>query len=825
MSRRRGAALAALLAVLALLLGPAGPAAAAPADPGPPADRAVVVGVPGLTWSDVTPEGTPHLWALAGDATIGAMSVRAVRSTTCVLDGWATVGAGNRVRVPGPDDGLPPVPLPTVPIPEDPADPAAPTAPPADEVPALDTSLTHCGLQERLVTVGLEDPGATVARTADDEGTLRFGAEPAVLGSAVGCASVVGRAPALAVAAPGVDLTRAEALPTEPGGLTELLSGCPLSLVSLDALLTAGRPGADPTDDGTEPGPRAAALARVDEAVGRLRAAADALPGETLLLLQGVSEVNDGRPQLHVGMATGPGFGSGWLTSASTGRAPYAQLIDVAPTVLRALGEEQPASVNGQPMRAEGERPELSEAVATLVEANVAATTHHRHTGYFFWSLVTVSAVVVAAGAVLLGVRYRPGAVRGRLDGLATTRRPVGALRLLALAAAALPVATYLAGAVPWERSGAPLPALTGAVLAADAAVLAVALLGPWRRRRLGPAAVVVAVTLAALVGDVLTGSHLELVAPLGYDPIVAGRFTGYGNLTFGLLSVAALLVTAGLATAAGRRARPGRARLVTALTVLGAGVVVVGVIGAPPLGRDFGGVLAALPGFVLLAMLLTRTRVTLVRLGAVLGLAVLAVGAVAVADWLRPAADRTHLGRFVEQVLTGEAWTVVSRKAGANVDILVRSPLAWMLPVALVAAVWLVRRGGLLRTPPAPGGGTADGVPRDGVLRDGVLRDGAPRTAAGRARLRPADAAVLRAALLSAALSLALGAAVNDSGVAVPGTAATLLVPLLAWLATGPAEGPGVPGDAAAGTSSTGPGVDRDRVTVVSRGSTVRNA
>ena len=42
--------------------------------------------------------------------------------------------------------------------------------------------------------------------------------------------------------------------------------------------------------------------------MGRLRAAVAELPGETLVLLAGISEVNDGRPQLHVGMASGPGF-------------------------------------------------------------------------------------------------------------------------------------------------------------------------------------------------------------------------------------------------------------------------------------------------------------------------------------------------------------------------------------------------------------------------------------------------------------------------------------------------------------------------------------
>jgi hypothetical protein len=320
---------------------------------------------------------------------------------------------------------------------------------------------------------------------------------------------------------------------------------------------------------------------------------------------------------------------------------------------------------------------------------------------------------------------------------------------------------------------------------------VALALAGPWRRSRVGPPLAVLAVTLATLLFDVLTGSTLELNGLLGYDAIVAGRFTGYGNLSFGLLSVSALLVTAAVATRVGRRAGSGRARAMTVGTVVGVGLVVVAVIGAPSLGRDFGGVLSAMPGFLLLAMLLGRVRVTVLRFTVILLVAVLAVGTVAVLDWTGPPDERSHLGRFVEQVLTGEAWTVVSRKAQANLDILLGSPLAWMLPVALVAASWLLRRGGRLR---------------------------------GGAGLPPADAAVLRAGLLAGALSLALGAAVNDSGVALPAAAAALLVPLLVWLAAGRGVEDTVPGEKAGGAPHSGPVEDPDRVTVVSRGSTVWN-
>jgi hypothetical protein len=788
---------AVLIVLVAALLGCSLPMAGAADDrtgAGTDADRVLVVGVPGLTWADVDPVATPELWALAEESAIGAMSVRAARSTTCLLDGWATLGAGNRARVPGPDEGLPPVPLPTVPLPDDPAAPTpTPTDPDGTPEPALDTSLSHCGLQERVAEVALTDPAAVVERTAADEGTARFGAEPGALGATVGCATVSAWAATVAVAAPGVPITRADPLPPEPAQLAGVLAGCPLTLVSLDELTEAGEPGPSKTDDGTEPDLRAAALTEIDAGVGLLRAAVAELPGDTLLLLTGISEVNDGRSQLHVGMASGPGFSApAWLSSASTGRAPFAQLIDVAPTVLRALGHAVPPSMNGSPLRESGTRPALPAAVAELERVNTAATVHHRNTSVFFWTSVAVVAGVVGLGMLVLG-----GALRG--PARATPRRPGRqALRTAAVAVAALPVATYLAGLVPWERAGAPAPALTAAVLVADLAVCALAVLGPWRRHRFGPPLAVLVLTFVTLIADGLTGSHLELNGLLGYDAIVAGRFTGYGNLTFGLLSVSALTVTAAAATALGRRAGPGRERSVTAVTVVGAGLATVAVIGAPGLGRDFGGVIAALPGFLLLAMLLAQVRVTAVRLGAVLAAGVLAVTVVAVLDWRRGPGARTHLGRFVEQVLTGEAWTVVSRKAQANLDILLGSPLAWMLPVAAVAALWLLRPGGLLRRAAAT--------------------DAAP------AGLAAADVGVLRAALLAGLLSLAVGAAVNDSGVAVPATAAALLVPLLVWLAAGtPGWGTGS-GETEGRSPRPGPAEGVGRVTVVSRGSTVWN-
>jgi hypothetical protein len=59
---------------------------------------------------------------------------------------------------------------------------------------------------------------------------------------------------------------------------------------------------------------------------------------------------------------------------------------------------------------------------------------------------------------------------------------------------------------------------------------------------------------------------------------------------------------------------------------------------------------------------------------------------------------------------------------------------------------------------------------------------------------------------------------------VAVPATAAALLVPLLVWLAAAPGTG-AADASSEGNAPRSGPADDGDRVTVASRGSTVWNA
>jgi hypothetical protein len=307
----------------------------------------------------------------------------------------------------------------------------------------------------------------------------------------------------------------------------------------------------------------------------------------------------------------------------------------------------------------------------------------------------------------------------------------------------AVPVATFLAQLVPWWSLPFPMAALVGTILGFAALIAAVALAGPWRRHALGPLTVVAAVTSLALLADVLTGSRLQVNAVTGYEPVTGGRFYGFSNIAFAVYATGTILALAGVADALLAR---GRRRLAVGVC-LGYGALAIAADGWPGWGADFGGVPAFTLGLAIFLFLLTGRRLSPVRLALVAAAGGALITVIAVADWRRPAERRTHLGAFVQQVLDGEALTVVGRKLGAMVGTLGNLPLT-ALAVAALAFLYLV-----LARPS-----------RWGVSALGRLYELAPT-------LRPALFGVLTCALV--------GFLSNDSGVAIPAMALTVAVPL----------------------------------------------
>jgi hypothetical protein len=372
--------------------------------------------------------------------------------------------------------------------------------------------------------------------------------------------------------------------------------------------------------------------------------------------------------------------------------------------------------------------------VTRLVDQDVAAGAQRPLVQPFFTVMVIADILLLLLVTRLVFSRWNrvvadPAAPPGR------RLRAIEVLEVLSIALAAVPVAAFTANVVPWWRSPAPGLTCWSLILAGATALTALAYGGPWRHRPTGPVGCVGVVTALVLAGDVLTGSSLQLDALPGYSPLVAGRFTGFGNLAFGVYAAGVLFGLGCLAQALPGWRRP------AVFTLIGAGSVLI--VGAPGWGADVGGILALTPAVLLAAVRLSGRRVSL---AVVAGAAVAALGTVsafAAADYARPAEKRSHLGRFVAQLFDGSAGTVIQRKAEANVSLLLTSQLTLLvLAVLIFVPVVLLMPTGRLRR---------------------VLG------------LYPA----VRAGFIGLVVAAFLGFVVNDSGVAVPAFAAMVAVPL----------------------------------------------
>ncbi|MBB2915012.1 hypothetical protein FHS43_006327 [Streptosporangium becharense] len=644
--------------------------------------RVVLIGVPGLQWSDITPTGTPNLWQLARDSAVGSLSVRAVGRVTCPYDGWLTVSAGVRSAV-GYGCGLPPQPEPG-------GDGAV--------IPGYD--YLHR-------TAGQRNAGALgEAVHAAGQCTLAIGP-----GAALALADRSGR---VDVYAPSPAQIRAD-----------VLSRCRVIAVDVDDLIrpyvTGGRlPSAE---EPLTPQQRAAALRLADAKAG---AVLSVLPADASVLLAGLSD-HGGTPHLRVAMMRHGNVSDRFLGADTTHREDVTILPDITATMLSLTGIPMPPHVVGAPWRVSETRTGGVEAARdALADADVAGQTVRRIGGVFFTTVAVLQVVFYLAAFLLLR--------RGR---------GLSGIRVAAVALASVPVSTYLVNLAPWHRAEAPLAVLAGGIAGCALLVIALALGGPWRRRPLGPLAVVTAVTAAVLGGDLLSGTPLQLNSVMGYTAVVGARYHGLGNIPFALFATSVLLLSAVIAH---RLLREGRTRpAVAVVATLGVLAMLLG--GWPGVGSDFGGVIAFVPGIAVTALLIAGSRVSVVKLGAFCVAGGVTVMTIAYLDYLRPLSSQSHLGRFVGQVFSGEALEVIGRKFDAMLGTLLSPNL---MPIVIAAAAFLVYT--LLR----PEQATA------GVLPAAF-----------------AHSPALRAGLIGTLISGVVGMLVNDSGAAVLSMALALAVPL----------------------------------------------
>ncbi|GAA2211880.1 hypothetical protein GCM10009850_073410 [Nonomuraea monospora] len=678
------------LVVLAVLVGQliighawfAGPAGARAE-----AGRVALIGVPGLHWNDLTPSDTPHLWALAGSSAVGSLSVRTVGNVTCPYDGWLTVSAGTRAAA-GYACGAPPKP-------EAQGDGAV--------IPDYRYLIDVAG-----------------QRTA---GTLGE-----ALKAAGQCSVAIGPGAALALADQQGAVAHYRATPDQVAAAD--LGGCRMVAMDVDDLVQAylaGEPDKLPkVPEKLDAAERRQALRLADAKAGALLSK---LPADTTVLLAGLSD-HGSVPHLRVAALREPGAEGRLLGAASTRRDDISILTDLTATVLDKVGVAVPSTVVGAPLRL-GDRlgggpgdsqGDKAAAFEHLASADATAQTMRSAKAAYFTALAVFQVLFYVLAFLLL-----------------RRRKSLPWVRRAAVALAALPVTSFLVNLLPWDNH----LELFGGMAAWWAAITALALAGPWRRRPLGPLAVVAAITALTLVGDLLTGTTLQLNSFMGYSAEQGARYFGLGNIPFALLATGTLLATTVIA-----HRWPGKVG-VAAIVVLGAFAMVLGGSG---MGSDFGGVIAFVPGIAVTALILSGRRVSLVKLGAFCVAGGVIVMGFAWLNYLRPPAEQSHLGRFVGQVLTGEAFDVIWRKFVAMISTLANPNL---MPIVIAAVAFLVYA---------------------------ILRP--EQASAGVVPAAFEHSPALRAGLIGTLVSGVVGMLVNDSGAAVLSMALALAVPLL--LATG---------------------------------------
>lgn len=671
-----------------------------------PSGAVVVIGTGGISWADVSKETTPNLWVLLRDGSSAALSVRSVNSNTCPADGWLGLSAGGRAAAPREGDAA------------NPADRPCTTPPPvvggtvagwSDLVDAADAERfdTRLGLLADTAAVG-----TVCVRTVGDWAPLGGARSDGVVEQASAWSSAQ---------------------------MLEDVNACPVTLVDVGSL----RDPDDVAEGEVVPTSRKQQLTEIDTRIGQV---IEAGPGGADYVVASLSDAGASE-RLRLVVARGPHFGPGLLVSPSTRQSGLAQSQDITATVLSTLGLPVPSTVGGAPLTTDP-APDNSERRA---QARLTALTDHDEASHEVHGLVEPFFQVFAYGQLVIYLLVLL-VWKGRLGSENTRVRVLSRVRVVAVAAAAVPVSTFLANLVPWWRFPVPMISVIAAVALFVAVIATVALRGPWARWALGPMAIVSATTMVVLALDVMTGSRLQLSSLMGLQPVVAGRFYGMGNPTFALFATAALLLATAVSSALVLARRP-RAAAVAVALVGGFAVVVDGM---PFWGADGGGPPALVPGVVYLVMSVLGIALTWRRALAVAASVVGLFFLVAGADWLREPSQRSHLGRFVQAIIDGNAVDIVVRKGQQNIDILLgNAPLTLLVPAALLFVISVLAR---------------------------------PTSWGSRALQRSYDEApTLRAGLIALVTTLTIGFLINDSGVAIPAVGATLAVPLLVSVAVFP--------------------------------------
>jgi hypothetical protein len=723
------------------------------------ARHVVVVGISGLTWSTVTPAGTPELWRLAAAGSAGSLVDYAQQPLACPADGWLTLNSAARARGPRPCTALP--------------------------------AVVADGRSARIPAL----PGIIRANLSYHE-SPSWG----LLGRLAGCATAVGPGAALALASPAGGV--ASYLPSPADLSAPVLARCPLTVIDLGQLGSSER----------------GRVAAVDR---QLAVIAAELPSGTLLLVTAPGAATEqtkgaapsGPPHLMTAIVAGPGYADGLLTSAATRRQGIVTLTDLTPTVAGWLGRQLPAGTVGAKI-GRADRGDLAATVTSLRARDTAEQVWIATHGWFFLGYPAAALLAFGIPVVLFPggapERRRRRARCWMLAGVLAAGVPLGSylanlapwwqqphpgwwLYGMTAAWTLVVAAAVLAG--PWRRG--PIGPF-GAVCMATLLLLAVDVTAGSRLQLDAPFGLSLLVSgryygigndaLGVYCVSALVAAAWSAVLACGRRPRARGavpeRPGRPGALRGPVVDgpvVDGPVVDGPVVEGPVVDGRVVDGRVVDGRVVdgpvLAAGVVgllAVVASGWPGFGAKVGGTIALVPCLLLLLAWLAGIRVSgrWALPVALSGLVVFLL--LASVSYLLPAAGVSDMGAFAGDLLHGRAGDLLERKVSSNVGSLTLSVLGWLVPLAAVAAGLALWRPAALRL----------------------------RTLADAFAVFP----LLRPLTWLCWLVLAIGWFADDQGVIVPAAALSFAVPLMIGMASSFSRAPA--GAGYLGTAFAGPSV-----------------
>jgi hypothetical protein len=622
----------------------------------------VLVGIPGLRWTDVSPQATPNLWRLATGGSVGSLVVRTVATRTCPADGWLTMNSGARAEAPR-------------------------------------ASPHRCG--------PVPPPSALGSIAAYNQ-QFRQNPHWGLLGSAAGrsCAGAVGPGGALALTpAPGSGSPPREQQLRSAGPVSRaFLASCPLTVADL---------GAVPAGHG-----RAAAVHAADDAVGRI---AGSLPADAVLAVTAPGD--DGAAHLRVVMVDGPGYQSGVLHSASTRQPGLVDIRDVTASVLTWRGMTVPSGAAGAPVTRSARGESLTATINGLNGQDTQAQVWQATEPPFFATFaVTEGVVFIAVGLILWGgtdERRRRRAAIWRVIGVCAGSIPAGtflaslvpwwtlpdpAVLLYAMAVAWAAVIAAVALAGPWRRDPLGPPGVVGAV---TVAVLGLDVITGSRLQMGTPFG------LDILEGGRFYGLGNNAIGLYGAAGMVAAAWLGGVALRSGRVALRSGKNAHAVRTGAVRTGAPGAASAeVTPPGTAGAGteptrrgrrnavlavsaVAIFAVVASGLFGSKFGGTVAMVPGFLLLGLSAAGVRINGRRAALICVSGIAAVIVLSVVTYFIPVTGHSDITAFVGQVLHGNngAGDTLRRKISANIGSLTLTAYSPLVPAVVAGSGLLLLR------------------------------------------------------------------------------------------------------------------------------------